>query len=146
MEQQYFIPKHKDEYLPEIVNEMMLSGRIQRVYPWNNSILSIEKRFFRKLKIQNIENRLTGDNKKLLDVLIDEKFTHLLTPSEYKKRTTTQSSSGFSGTWGMSGTSGVSGVSGGYGVSGSNTITTGNYNTAIGHTVLAAGTYTTYTI
>lgn len=40
--------------------------------------------YLRKLKIEKIENRITENERNLLDYLTNDNFTHMLTEKEYK--------------------------------------------------------------
>ena len=111
MNSQYFKFKIKDEYLPTIIHIFIQDGKIKIE---RGSVLSIDLKYFRKLKIQNIENSISEDDKVVLEFLINRDFTILLTPSEYESLYTK-----FAGIYGVSGTSGSVGVSGIMGTSGS---------------------------
>jgi len=117
---QYFTSKLKDEYLVEIIKENLSNGTIKNFYPYSYEILSIDKKYLRKLKIQNIENDIQDKDKTLLEFLINENYVKMLTQSEFEEKTNYNRAynSGTSGYSGTSGPYGVSGVSGTYGVSG----------------------------
>ena len=81
MENQYFIFKIKNEYMPNyIINNNLLKHN-----KW--SIYSINLKDFRKLKIQNIEGTISTEDKRLVEYLINDNFTHLLTQKEYEEKT-----------------------------------------------------------
>jgi len=112
---QYFTSKLKDEYLLEIIKESVSNGNIKSFYPYSYEILSIDKKYLRKLKIQNIENNIQDKDKILLEFLINENYVKMLTQSEFEERTKNRiyrGTSGYTGSSGSSGTSGVSGMSG----------------------------------
>lgn len=137
MENQYFIFKLKDDFLPEVIKEYQ-RRKILKQFSWSD-IYFLDKKYFRKLKIQNIEERISEEEKSLLEFLINESFTKILNNSEIEglsKRYNSYSSSssgasGYSGTGGSVGVSGVSGMSGygGMGVSGSGGWTNGSWTT-----------------
>jgi hypothetical protein len=123
MENQYFIFKLKDEYLPDFI-------KVERNIKKNNylnNIYYIEKKYFRKLKIQNIENTISENEKKVLEFLINENFTHLLTQEEYEKKNKSQGWSSSSGATGYAGVSGSSASYTGYTYWVSNTTTSYPY-------------------
>jgi hypothetical protein len=90
---QYFIIKIKDEFLPEVIIEYIKNGKIcadenanYRLFPHTsrvNIIYYIDKKYFRKLKIQSIENSISENEKQLLEFLINKNINRLLTQEEY---------------------------------------------------------------
>ena len=103
MDKQYFITKIKDEYLPQVIKDNILNGKIQKYSYF--SIFYIDKKYLRKIKIKNIEETLSQNEQILLDFLLNDNFTHMLTNVEFEEKTKKTS-------WGSSGVSGVSGTSG----------------------------------
>ena len=102
MQKQYFIFKIKNEYLPEFIKNSIILGKINSSF---HGIYHIEHKYFRKLKIQNIENNISSDDKVLLEYIINENFTHLLTQEEFIKRSSiNKPTSGASGSIGATGT------------------------------------------
>ena len=90
MANQYFKFKLKDEFLPKIINEYIQNGKIKCEYydyagrPSLSAIYYIEFKYFRKLKIQNIMKDISKEEKELLEFLINESFTKLITLQEYE--------------------------------------------------------------
>lgn len=84
---QYFKFKIKNEYLPSIVNDYIKNKIITQtrdiVIPVD-TIYMIKLTYLRKLKIEKIENRITNNERILLDYLTNDNFTHMLTEKEYK--------------------------------------------------------------
>lgn len=121
---QYFITKIKDEYLPQVMKDNISNGRIRRYTYF--TIFYIDKKYLRKIKIKNIENSLDEEEKALLDFLLNENFTDMLTMTEFEEKTKNGSWGGTSYSSGMSGSSATSGsfgsgsvgCSGVYGVTG----------------------------
>ena len=120
MKNQYFIFKLKDQYLPEVVKKCKELKR----YFWTE-MYEMDKRYFRKLKIQNIEQKISDDEKTLLEFLINTDYTVVLTQLEFEKyggnnynNYKTSSTSGYTGVSGSAGVVGVSGVSGTLGTGG----------------------------
>ena len=105
---QYFIFKNKNEFLPEIIKESLINNKIRRYYYYD--IMFISLKYFRKLKIQNIENIISEDEKALLEYLINTSFTLLITKEAANERGVV--TSGYGGVSGSAGTSGVSGYAG----------------------------------
>lgn len=119
---QYFEIKLRNEFVPEIIQNSINSGKLKK-HNWYSQFVMIDQKYFRKIKIENIENRLEGDDKILLNFLLNENYVKLLSKEEFENRTKATSTgysgvSGVSGTYGVSGVSGVSGFSGVSGVSG----------------------------
>ena len=71
--EQYFIFKIKNEYLPDYIS----GNNLLKHCNW--SVYSIDLKFFRKLKIQNIDGTISMENKKLVEYLMNDNFIHLLT-------------------------------------------------------------------
>ena len=105
--EQHFIFKIKSQYLPKFITEYERNGKFKS----SGVINTIDIKFFRKLKIQKIENDISEEDKKFLDYLLNDDFVDLLTEEEYNNLTAKYSgargSSGTSGTYGMSGISGT---------------------------------------
>jgi len=111
----YFIFKIKDEFLPITIREYIQNGKIcsdQNSY--YNNIYYINQKYLRKLKIQNIENTISEDEKIVLEFLINTDLTQFLTQKQYEEKIQhyTYGHSGTSGAMGTSGWVGVSGFSG----------------------------------
>ena len=111
---QYFIFKIKDEYLPDIISKYIKEEKIHHDHHDNVSyydhIYCIDQKYFRKLKIQNIENSISEDDKKVLEFLINMDLVKMLTQEEYNEKIKTSGS--YWGTTGVSGSAGCTGVSG----------------------------------
>jgi len=105
---QYLIFKLKDEFLPDIIKEYIK----KEIINWDRKSWRahyIDQKFFRKIKIQNIDETISIEEKKIFDFLMNSDFTKLLTNEEYESL---KINSGTSGTSGFSGTSGTSSYSG----------------------------------
>jgi hypothetical protein len=146
MENQYFIFKIKDAFLPEVIKEYQRRN-ILKQFSWSD-IYSLDKKYFRKIKILNIENRISEEEKSLLEFLINESFTKILSTSEFEgmnsgyRTSASSSTSGWSGTAGAVGASGVSGYSG-YGGSGSvGSLGTYNYTNTVSTSITTPNTQT----
>ena len=107
---QYFEIKLRREFVPEIIENSISSGKLKKP-KWSYEFVMIDQKYLRKIKIENIENKLDGEDKILLNFLLNENYVQPLTKEEYEKKTTA-STTGYSGVSGMSGSQGVSGVSG----------------------------------
>ena len=117
MNEQYFETKLKDKFLPKIVIENIENGKLKAFNTWNLNVLIIDKKYLRKIKIQNIEKKISEDDKLLLEFLLNDNYVNMLSNSEAEKLNKS-SGSGTSWTSGMSGMSGMSGVSGPCGMTG----------------------------
>jgi len=120
MQKQHFTFKMKYEYLPQFIKDVIDDRKIEySAY----DIYFINQKYLRKLKIENIENKIKVNDKKLLEYLINEDVVQFLTQEEVQNKLRYNSgasgSQGTSGTSGKPGTSGVSGVSGVSGSAGS---------------------------
>jgi len=128
---QYFDIKLKEEYLPDFITKFLHEGKIKYI---THGVYEIDQKYFRKLKLQNIQNDILEDEKKLVEFLINEKFVKFLTKEEFSKKSAWSSwGIGVSGTCG-SGTYGISGSSGAIGigiVSPSTTLNIGTCSTLI---------------
>lgn len=106
--EQHFEFKIKDQYLPKFINDYRKDGKIKsspfRYY-------TIDIKYFRKLKLQNITNTISEEDKLFIEYLINDNFVQMLTEEE-SKTIMRNSTSGYSGS------QGVSGVSGSYGTTG----------------------------
>jgi hypothetical protein len=81
MQKQHFIFKIKSNYLPKFINDYIKSGVIDYTISWLD-IFNIDQKYFRKIKIQSIEKRISNDDKQLLDYLTNDNFTHLISQEE----------------------------------------------------------------
>jgi len=111
MKKQYFRFKIKDYFLPKNILNYININKVKREY---GDIYYVDNKYLRKLKIENIENNISNENKLFLEYLIDERFIQLVSDEEYIKisSSTTTWTTGFSHSGGISGSSGQSGFSG----------------------------------
>ena len=110
MNEQYFETKLKDKFLPKIVIENIENGKLKAFNTWNLNVLIIDKKYLRKIKIQNIEKKISEDDKLLLEFLLNDNYVNMLSNSEVEKLNKGSGTSWTSGATGMSGVSGVSGT------------------------------------
>lgn len=114
---QYFITKIKDEYLPQVMKDNISNGKIQR-YTYL-SILYIDKKYLRKIKIKNIDKSLGEEEQTLLNFLLNDNFVDMLTIKQFEKKTKNVGFTTGSQNWGSTtGSSGTLGIYGLYGVTG----------------------------
>lgn len=114
---QYFEIKLRNEFVPEIIQNSINSGKLKK-HNWYSQFVMIDQKYFRKIKIENIENRLEGDDKILLNFLLNENYVKLLSKEEFEKKTLA-STTGYSSSTGATGYSSSTGACGVYGLSGS---------------------------
>lgn len=114
MNNQHFIFKNKDKYLPFIITKSIKNKIIKRDLL---DVFYIDKKYLRKLKILNIEDKNSDDDKILLEYLINDSFVDMFSEEKYNNYIKNFSTSGNS-QQGSQGLQGLQGVSGAQGVSG----------------------------
>lgn len=79
----YFKFKIKDEYLPDFIKEFKKEGKIiDGVMFKSSDILSIDNKYIRLLKINNLENNISKRDKEFLEFLLDDRFVVFLTKEQ----------------------------------------------------------------
>lgn len=113
--EQAIIFKLKDEYLPNFIKEYIQQKKI--TFSYKMYVYTISQKLFRKLKIQNIENSISNEDKLVFDFLSNDIFTKILSQKEYDALYKS-GMSGTAGTAGYTGNTGATGASGWSGTSG----------------------------
>jgi hypothetical protein len=87
MNRKFFIFKLKDEYLPDFVKKY---SKLYKHDPYCGTMSNtyyIDEKHFRKLKIKNIEQKISNEDKILLEFLMNVSYTRILTQLEVDKYT-----------------------------------------------------------
>jgi len=85
MHYQYFKINRKKKILVKITRCIVNEVGLNFNYNDDDYFFYINKQFLRKIKIQNIENSISKENKKILNFLLNEKNATLVTEVEYLK-------------------------------------------------------------
>jgi hypothetical protein len=93
MQKQHFIFKIKNEYLPQFINDNIKSGIIDYTINWLG-IFNVDQKYFRKIKIESIEKRISNTDKQLLEYLTDDKYTLLISQEDVDLKVRNSSSGG----------------------------------------------------
>jgi hypothetical protein len=113
MEKQYFMFKIKEQYLPDVIRQNIGKCLYKDAYTYT---YYIDKKYLRKLKIKNIENDISEENKILINYLINDNFIDMISNERYKmyfeNGKCPSGPTGISGSTGISGPKGISGLTG----------------------------------